>query len=219
MRVSIVLPVCACFLIASPPGALAGPAPDGNRPARHARVLRVQPNDPLTRHNLAHLEARSRTARDVLDRLALLEHVVLLVRAHPRLVPETRLYGRGRFWVVDGRLFGLLEYQAEPRGSTRALRVLAHELGHALEVALAPRGRDTRALRDVLLAREDANAETNAALAVETKFARLVGYRVHLELTGRAPAGDGLAAAATAARLELPLALGALDTAVGEDRR
>jgi hypothetical protein len=30
--------------------------------------------------------------------------------------------------------------------------VLAHELGHALEVALAPRGRGTQALRGVLLA-------------------------------------------------------------------
>jgi hypothetical protein len=204
MRVLALLPVLVSLLFAWPTAADAARGVKKDAPVRHARVLRVQPNDPLTRHNLAQLEARSATARDVIDRLERLHDAVLIVRAHPLLVREAQLLGRGRFWVVDGRLFGLLEYQAEPRGSLRALRVLAHELGHALEVALAPRGRDTRTLREVLLAREEDEKVVSSAAGLETEFARLIGHRVHLELRGVLRTGDGLAEAAGAAHVDLP---------------
>jgi len=81
------------------------------------RVVRVQLNDSLTPGNLARLRAKSATGRDLLARLELVPDAIFIVRAHPRLVQDERLLGRGRFWVVQGRLFGVLEYQAEPAGS------------------------------------------------------------------------------------------------------
>jgi hypothetical protein len=204
MRMFVVLPMLVLFIAPAQGAAEAVRQVKKNMPASHARVLRVQPNDPLTRDNLEQLETRSATARDVIDRLQQLHDAVLIVRAHPLLVQETQSLGRGRFWVVDGRLYGLLEYQAEPRGSVRALRVLAQQLGHALEVSLTPRGRDTQTLREVLLVRGDEEKVVSSAAVMETEFARLIGRRVSLELRGRVRDGHGLADAAGAARLQLP---------------
>jgi hypothetical protein len=205
MRLFAVLPLLVSFIAPTP--AAADAARDVKKvvdPTRHAQVLRVQPNDPLTRHNLAKLAERSATARDVIERLQQFDDAVLIIRAHPMLVRETQAIGRGKLWVVNGRLYGVFEYQAEPRGSLRPLRVLAQQLGHALEVALAPRGQDTRTLRKVLVTREDLDEPMFATASVETEFARLIGRRVATELSGKTASGDGLAEAAGAARLELP---------------
>ena len=126
------------------PAAFAGPEPETTA---MTRVVRVPLNDGLTPRHLATLAEQSSTARDLLASLERVPDAVFLVRAHPLLVQNERLLGRGRFWVVGHRLFGLLEYQAAPAGSARALRVLAHELAHALEVGMLPRGRTTDALR------------------------------------------------------------------------
>jgi hypothetical protein len=122
----------------------------------------------------------------VLARLELVPDAIFIVVAHPRLVHDERLLGRGRFWVVQGRLFGILEYQAEPAGSRRALRTLARELAHALEVGMLPRRGGTRVLRSLLELR-DRDGDVDRAPGIETDFARAVAYRVHLELLGRLP--------------------------------
>ena len=167
-------------------------------------VLRVPLNDHLTPGNLARLKAESATARDLLARLERVPDAVITVRAHPLLVREERLLGRGRFWVVGHRLFGLLEYQAEPSGSHRALRVLAHELAHALEVGMLPRGRDLRALRSQIEVRE-LDEGFDLAPGIETDFARTVSDCVHLEIWGRRSNGtSGLGDRARLAHVELP---------------
>ncbi len=167
-------------------------------------VLRVPLNDHLTPGNLARLRAGSATARDLLACLERVPDAVITVRAHPLLIQEARLLGRGRFWVVGHRLFGLLEYQAEPAGSHRALRVLVHELAHALEVGMLPRGRDLRALRSQIEVRE-LDEGFDLAPGIETDFARTVSYCVHLELWGRRPDGmSGLEARARLSHIELP---------------
>ena len=146
---------------------------------------RVAPNDRLTPDHLQRALAGSPTARELVDRIERLPNTVLIVRAHPLLVRRDGLLGRGKFWVVRERLFGLLEYQAEPVGSNRAVRILAHELAHALEIALAPRV-DINSLRAVVLARES-DERTGMVAGIETEFARAVGYRVQLELLNRRP--------------------------------
>jgi len=171
-------------------------------PAR--AVLRVPLNDHLTPGNLARLKAGSATARDLLACLERVPDAVITVRAHPRLVQEERLLGRGRFWVVGHRLFGLLEYQAEPAGSHRALRVLAHELAHALEVGMLPRGRDLDALRTQIEARE-LDEGFDLAPGIETDFARTVSDCVHFEIWGRRPNDrSGLGTQARLSHVELP---------------
>jgi hypothetical protein len=174
---------------------------DGNHSIQ--RVVRVPSNDSLTPGNLARLRAKSATARDLLARLELVPEAILIVQAHPRLVQDQRLLGRGRFWVVDGRLFGILEYQAEPAGSPRAVRTLAHELAHALELGMLPRGGGTRGLRSLLELR-DRDGDGDPSPGIETDFARAVAYRVHLELLGRLPNSTGLLAQAAQSHVALP---------------
>jgi hypothetical protein len=172
------------------------------RAATHEHVLRVLPNDRLTRDHLQRALAGSATARELVSRIERLQNVVLIVRAHPLLVRQDRLLGRGKFWVVRGRLFGLLEYQAEPIGSNRAVRILAHELAHALEVALAPRGFDTNSLRSIVLARES-EERAGPVAGIETEFARAVGYRVQLELLNKLTGPSTLSAIAEEMHLAL----------------
>ena len=89
-----------------------------------------------------------------------------------------------------------------PLGSNRAVRILAHELAHALEVAVAPRGWDTDSLRPLMLERER-KEENGPVPGIETEFARAVGYRVQLELLGRLTGPSTLAAIADQTHLAL----------------
>ena len=191
-----------------------------------ADVLRVPPNDGLTRQHLAHAVAASSTARELLARVERLPDTVLILRAHPLLTREENLLGRGRFWVVRGHLYGLLEYQAEPIGSFRAIRIIAHELAHALEVGMSDRGIDTESLRPFVLAREKAE-DKGPVPGVETEFARAVGYRVQLEMLGRLAGPSALSEVADTSHLALgpaPMAmvlphwLGAFDAMGGRAR-
>ena len=167
-------------------------------------VVRVPLNDHVTPGNLARLRAGSATARDLLDCLERVPDTVITVRANPLLIQTERLLGRGRFWVVGHRLFGLLEYQAEPAGSHRALRVLAHELAHALEVATLPRGRDISSLRAQIEVRE-LDDGFDLAPGIETDFARMVSDCVHMEIWRRLPDGtSALMANARLSHVQLP---------------
>ncbi len=107
-------------------------------------VLRVLPDDGLTRQHLTRAIAASSTARELIARVEQLQDCVLILRAHPLLTQQEHLLGRGQFWVVRGHLYGLLGYQAEPLGSHRAMRIINHELAHALEVGRRPAARTPR---------------------------------------------------------------------------
>jgi hypothetical protein len=168
----------------------------------HQHVVRVPDNDSLTPAHLAALVERSPTARELIDALERVPDAVLIVRANPVLARQERIYGRGRFWIVGGRLYGLLEYQAETLGSRRALRVLAHELGHALELTSGPWRRDASALRAFVLGRE-IGEELDDVPGIETEFARVIGRRVGLELRGRVTAGSALTAIARQFAVEM----------------
>lgn len=169
----------------------------------HGRVVRVPHNDSLTPANLDALMRQSPTARALMSQLEHTTDTILLVRSHPLLMQQERLYGRGRFWVTKGRLYGLLEYQGEPLGSRRSLRVLAHELGHALELSASPRRRNTGALRSFALDREVGD-DVEHGPGIETEFARVIGWRVGLELLGRGGAGSALDAIAQQFAVPLP---------------
>ena len=166
-------------------------------------IVRVPRNDALSPHNLARLATDSPTARDLLARLERVPSATFIVRAHPRLVESERLLGRGRFWIVHGHLYGLLEYQAEPLGTHRALCVLAHELAHALEVGMFPRPLDTRTLETQLRERE-VKQVIDSPSGIETDFARAVSARVGRELHGRDTGRSALVAEATRSHVTLP---------------
>jgi hypothetical protein len=171
--------------------ALSGSAAAREGSVAHQHVLRVPDNDPLTRAHLAGLVQQSATARALIDALESIPDTVLIVRANPLLAARERVFGRGRFWTVGGRLFGLLEYQAETLGNRQALRVLAHELAHALELATSPSRRDAAALHSFVLSREVSEPADDSP-GIETEFARAVGGRVALEVRGKAAAPSAL---------------------------
>jgi|GEM_PF-5448773 len=184
IRVAIVGVACWSF-------ALSGSAAAREGSPQHRQVLRVPDNDPLTRAHLAGLLQQSVTARALVDALESVPDTVLIVRADPLLASREHVFGRGRFWTVSGRLYGLLEYQAETLRSRQALRVLAHELGHALELATSPSRRDAAALHAFVLSREVGEAAGDSP-GVETEFARAIGGRVALEVRGKVQALSAL---------------------------
>ncbi len=206
----------ASLLVASPAGAdvvtRRANVPNGQAKA-DGNVLRILPDDSLTRSHLAAAVAGSATARDLIERIEHLPGVVLILRAHPMLVRQEGLLGRGKFWIVRGRLFGLLAYQAEPLGSRRALRIITHELAHALEVGLAPRGHDTESFRALVLGREASERQVANAAGIETEFARAVGYRVELELLGKLKGPSALTTVAETMHLALDVTRPSADPA------
>jgi hypothetical protein len=197
-----VLLIHAMLATAPEPSNVAPAGPPGSKSV----VLRIPHDDPITRDKIVYLIAHSPTARELVTRVGQLQDCVLIIRARPLLARQEKLLGRGRFWVARGYLYGLLEYQTEPRGSYFALRVIAHELAHALEVGLTARATDTASLRPLVLARER-EKDHNDPRGIETEFARAVGYRVQLELLDRSPGASSLAALAGSTHLSLNAAI------------
>jgi hypothetical protein len=106
-----------CLATEQPAGPSAGGPTAARAPAPGHDVLRIERGDGVTRLHLGELERRSATGRDLLNRVARLPSTVLIIRAYPLLVRTTKLYGRGRFWIEKGQLFGYLQYQTEPLGN------------------------------------------------------------------------------------------------------
>jgi hypothetical protein len=147
-------------------------------------VLRIEHGDSVTAKQLAELQRRSATGRDLVDRVERLRSTVLIIRAYPLLVKSTGLYGRGRFWIAGGYLFGYLQYQTESLGNDRPLCIIVHELAHAVEVSGVDRGKGTNAIREFVLSRALGDDPLDWR-GSETEFPRTISHHVWLELLGR----------------------------------
>ena len=75
-------------------------------------VLRIDRRDKMTPGQLNQLRGGSAMARELLVRVANLRDTILILRGDPALVVRSRLYGRSRFWVHSGSLFGYIQYQS-----------------------------------------------------------------------------------------------------------
>jgi hypothetical protein len=128
---------------------------------------------------------------------------VLIIRAYPLLVKTTGLYGRGRFWVAGGRLFGYLQYQTESLGNDRPLCIIVHELAHAMEVADIDRSEGTAAIREFVLSRA-INDDPLDWRGSETEFPQTVTHHVWLELLGHVRGSSVLDSLAAADGVVLP---------------
>lgn len=171
----------------------------------HEGVLRIEDGDSLTAKQLAELQRRSATGRDLLDRVQRLRSTVLIIRAYPLLAKSTGLYGRGRFWVAGGYLFGYLQYQTESLGNDRPLCIIVHELAHAVEVADVDRGKGTNAIREFVLSRALGDDPLDWR-GSETEFPRTISHQVWLELLGRFRGPSALDALALAHGVSVPAA-------------
>src|SRR5262249_27848605 len=89
-------------------------------------VLRIQPNDSLTRKNLEVLMSQAPTGRELVARIERLQDVVLILRAHPLLLRQEQLLGRVRIWGAKRQLVGTLATPARPPRRAPTARTLAH---------------------------------------------------------------------------------------------
>jgi hypothetical protein len=169
----------------------------------HSGILRIEGGDSLTARHLAELERRSATGRELLHRVERLPATVLIIRAYPLLVKTTGLYGHGRFWVTDGRLFGYLRYQTESLGNDRPLCIIVHELAHAVELAGVDRREGTKAIREFVLSRALGDDPLDWR-GSETEFPRTITHHVWLELLGRLRGPSALDSLALARGVSLP---------------
>jgi len=172
------------------------------------RVLRIPKDDGLTPGHLAELHRESATARALLDRIASLPATILMLRGNPLLVRQVRVYGRGRFSVHRGTLFGYLEYQTGSLHHLGTQCVIVHELAHAFEASAVDRRIGTAGLRAFVLSRALGDDPSNWRGA-ETAFAREVAEAVLQELLGHAPERNTLEALAERHHIPIPNVLAA----------
>jgi hypothetical protein len=208
-RVLVLAAMAAAFGVTSlatdqPEGSsAAGGLTAARAPAPGHDVVRIEREDGVTRLHLGELERRSVTGRDLLDRVARLPSTVLIIRAYPLLVRTTKLYGRGRFWIEKGELFGYLQYQTESLGNDRPLCIIVHELAHAIEVAGVDRRNGTASIRDFVLSRAIGDDPLDWR-GSETEFPRMLTHQVWLELLGRYRGSSVLDSLALAYRVSVP---------------
>ena len=128
----------------------------------HSDVLRIDQRDKTTPGQLNQLSGASATARELLLRVGNLRDTILILRADPALHGRSGLYGRSRFWVNAGRLFGYIQYQAGPLNSPGTQCLIVHELAHAIEVASADWRAGNAAVRAFVLSRTIATDPSGA---------------------------------------------------------
>lgn len=166
-------------------------------------VLRIPKEDVLTPGHIAELQRGSAIARDLFARVANMPNTILILRAAPALATQAHVYGRSRFWMNRGRLFGLLEYQVRPLHNFGTECLIVHELSHALEISGADRGAGTSALRTFVLARAIAT-DTSVSDGSETEFPQQVALAVLWELLGKKAHQNTLEALAREHAIALP---------------
>lgn len=173
---------------ARPAPAWAGQTPDV---LAKSDVLRVDQRDKTTPGQLNQLRGGSATARELLLRVGNLRDTILILRADPTLHGRSGLYGRSRFWVNAGKLFGYIQYQAGPLNSPGTQCVIVHELAHAIEIASANWRAGNAAVRAFVLSRTIAT-DPSGADGSETEFPQDVALAVFAELRGVVTQGRSL---------------------------
>ena len=150
----------------------------------------VRTIDAFAAARLGELLSDSVLVRDMIGYLET-ARVALIIRSSATLMRDHRAGGLSRFYVETGVLKGRVEFD-RAAGTTRTQRItLAHELGHAVELATLTR-RNTSALGNQLLSRNRQHSPWSSQLIIETAFAQAVDALVAAELTSGAAAAGTL---------------------------
>jgi hypothetical protein len=176
------------------------------RPVTSPVVLRIDRRDKMTAEQLTKLRRNSATARELLVRVANLRDTILIVRADPALVGRSRLYGRSKFWVHSGELFGYIQYQTGTLNRLGTQCLIVHELAHAMEIASADWKAGTAAVREFVLSRAIGLVPSGAD-EPETEFPQQVALAVLGELLGGTARAQTLEQIAEAHHITLPPAI------------
>lgn len=159
------------------------------------------------RHTCAHLRALDTTAAERLDALArgsgtaaaairLLcgrTRLWLTVAARPALLQHARVRGLSHFWVDNGVLVGRLQFDTGSSSRRQQERAVAHEIAHALELALLPAASRTEELAGHMLSRLGRHLPWWRHARIETPFAIALERTIMKELEpGRPVQPDAL---------------------------
>lgn len=156
------------------------------------------------------LARRSPTFREMLGVLLRTPHVRVTLLSRPDLRRTTRYAGRGIFTARDGRVWGLLEFDRSRLDPVPQLRMIVHEIAHAVEIACLPASDETAELRRQL---EERQGLYSAGFldALETPFPNAVVRAVMAEHDALSDTGR-LRALAETFGLKLPVAEALADT-------
>lgn len=155
-----------------------------------ARLSCVTPRDSVAEARLQELVQDSSLAREMITHLCSAPAVTVLIETRPGLRLETGVRGQAQFYVADETLVGEIAIDSGIRPS-KQLQVIAHEMAHALELALLPRAGGTRALATELLSRLGRHRPWMPHARIETPFAVMLEARVAGELKWGRPAPSG----------------------------
>ena len=178
-------------------------ADPGPHSAPSAAVLRIPKGDSITAGQLAELQHGSSIGRDLLSRVASLPNTILYLSGDPLLFDHMQLYGRSRFWVNRGELFGDLRYQVRSLHNFSTQCLIVHELAHALEIASADRREGTAGIRTFMLSRA-LDAKSLVEGGAETEFPQKVALAVLQDLLGKRLSDQTLDRIAEAYGIALP---------------
>ena len=162
--------------------AWADPQPTGALEAQvPVDVLPINVTDQFLIETVRELFAGSATFRQMVQVLKVSSHVIVLLRSsHELRQISSSLRGRGRLSVGRGRIVGLFEI-ADGDGKER-LAAVAHEVAHAVEVALLPIVSELEDLHRLLLRQAGEPTSRSRDLLIETPFAKAVQQIVLEEL-------------------------------------
>jgi hypothetical protein len=166
--------------------------------------------DPLALEWMTVLVRRSPTFREMLGVLLRTPHVRVTLLSRPDLRRTTRSAGRGTFTARDGRVWGLLEFDRSQLDPVPQLRMIVHEIAHAVEIACLPPPDETDDIRRQLSERKG-GYRRGVLEALETPFPDAVVRVVMSEHDARSDAGK-LRALAADFDLNLPGAKAVADT-------
>jgi len=158
----------AAVLVACAVNAPGAPVPATATPDYHVRAI-----DPRVREWIKLGAAHSRTFDDLLNRLAKSDVIVYV-----QMVDRIPSGASGQIaFAAATKIVRYLRIEIDGRGSVfDIVSILGHELEHAVEIAAAPRVRDSDALATMYLRPGDASTWYDSAAARDT------GNRIRVEL-------------------------------------
>jgi hypothetical protein len=186
MRIGILLVFLSVTVTQSLSGADAKTA--GCAALATAGSASVHASDATAAGRLRDLMRDSTIVREMLAYLDVAQ-VRLTIRSSASLMRDQRSGGLSRFFVDRGILQGYVEFDRAVQTESAQKIILAHEVGHAVEIATLPR-HSTNALGNQLLAQIGQHVPWSSQLVIETRFAQNVDKLVSGELRyGAAPPG------------------------------
>lgn len=197
------------FLFAAAPAAASDRrASDSEVEALLSAVVTVD-GDVAAKDWTAMLARRSPTFREMLEVLQQSPHMRVTLISRADLKRRTRLLGRGTFTAFGGKIYGLLEFDRGQLDPVPQLRMIVHEIAHAVEIACLPPPEQSDDLRRQL--RERDGASNRQLDMIETPFPDAV-VRIVLGEHDRQASVGKLRGVAAEFGLTLPIAEAAADT-------